>query len=181
MNALLIIDVQNDFLPGGALGVKEGNLIINGINNILSHYDYCIYTKDWHPITHCSFATWPPHCIQYSYGAQFANNLIIKKDAFIIYKGTNTEIDSYSAFFDNDKQYSTPLKNYLDSQNIDTLYLCGLATDYCVKFSSLDAASLGYKTYVIANLTKAVNINSGDFDNAIREMENAGINIIYSK
>ncbi|MDL2227296.1 bifunctional nicotinamidase/pyrazinamidase [Bacteroidales bacterium OttesenSCG-928-K03] len=181
MNTLLVVDVQNDFLPGGQLGINNADSIIEKINEITKLFDYCIFTKDWHPANHSSFINiWPKHCIQYSSGAEFSKNLIVPKDAIIIYKGMDNVIDSYSAFFDNDKTSETPLNSILLSKKVDTIYICGLATDYCVKYSVMDALSLGYKTYVIADLTRAVNVCPNDYETAIEEMKNAGAIIVTS-
>ncbi|MDR2084850.1 MAG: nicotinamidase [Bacteroidales bacterium] len=181
MNALIVVDIQNDFLPGGSLGVADADTIVNKINAITKYFDYCIYTKDWHPADHESFIyTWPEHCVQYSKGAEFPKNLIIPENAIIIYKGCNCKIDSYSAFLDNDKATGTPLSGILLAKKVDTVFICGLATDYCVKYSALDAISLGYKTYLIADLTKPVNVKPNDYEKALQTMKKAGVKIISS-
>lgn len=179
MNALIVVDVQNDFLPGGSLGVNDGDKIVEKINAITNFFDYCVYTKDWHPANHTSFDTvWPHHCVQYSKGAEFSKYLIVPKNATIIYKGDDIEIDSYSAFFNNDRTSSTPLAKILASKNVDTVYLCGIATDFCVKFSALDAISLGFNTYVIEDLTKPV--FAENFQDTLKFMQEAGAKIISS-
>lgn len=202
MKALIITDVQNDFLEGGSLAVPEGNSIISVINNILSKFDVLIYTKDWHPTNHKSFASnhkdknvydiinlkgvrqvlWPDHCIQNTSGSDFDNELIISSEnTYYIYKGTDPDVDSYSAFFDNKKIHDTGLNNLLREKNINKVYICGLATDYCVKFSAIDAYELNYETFLIADATKAVNINPDDYEKSLEELKNKGVKIIFSK
>ena len=181
MNALIVIDIQNDFLPGGSLAIKDADTIVEKINKISDKFDYCVFTKDWHPAKHVSFKKlWAPHCVQYSHGAEFPDNLLIPKDAFIVYKGANLAIDSYSAFFDNNKATSTPLSGLLLSKKVDTVYLCGIATDYCVKYSAIDAIALGYKTFVIEDLTKAVHYRPSEYVKILKSMEKHGIEIITS-
>lgn len=195
MKSLLIVDMQNDFCPGGALPVKDGNKIVDIINKLQESFELVIVTQDWHPNNHISFARthnkkpgeiiiingikqvlWPDHCIQDTYGADFVKSLNKKKIKKIIKKGTDSQIDSYSGFFDNERKKETELRSYLNENNVKELFIVGLATDYCVKYTALDSASLGFKTNVIIDATKGIN----DVNNAVQEMKNAGINIISS-
>ncbi|MDI9357156.1 MAG: bifunctional nicotinamidase/pyrazinamidase [Chitinophagaceae bacterium] len=192
---LLIIDVQNDFLPKGSLAVPDGDSIISFINSIIPKYKYVIATQDWHPKEHISFFTnhkekkmgdiidvegtpqmlWPPHCVQNSYGAEFSP-LLQQKFHKIIHKGTDEKIDSYSAFFDNNKKKITDLYEYLLSQKIKKIDTVGLATDYCVKYSALDAVQLGFETSVLTKGTKAV--FPQDFEKTLEYLKNtAGVRI----
>jgi len=184
MKALLIVDAQNDFMPGGALAVNEGDKIVPVINSIRNKFDLIIATQDWHPTGHCSFkeqgGIWPVHCVASSFGAQLHKDLIIKDDEKIIYKGINLDIDSYSGFFDNEKKYDTGLADFLKDNKVDDLYVCGLATDYCVKFTALDAITCGFKTTLIADACRGVEINTGDIQKSINEMRDAGVNVITS-
>ena len=196
MKALLVIDVQNDFLPGGSLEVKDGNNIISKINEIMSNYDLIVATKDWHPQNHMSFASnhsnknvgdiinlngldqilWPDHCVEDSYGSKFPEELNTNKIDKIIYKGTKTDVDSYSGFNDNAKDTSTELSSFLKDKRINKLDCVGLATEYCVKYTALDAIKEGFSSRVIMRCTKGINEN--DIENAINEMRLKGIVII---
>lgn len=197
MKALLIVDLQNDFLPGGALGVKDGDQVIPLINKLANHdFDLIVASKDWHPEHHGSFAAthgkkpgehvelkgldqilWPVHCVQGSSGAEFSDKLNESKIEKIFFKGTEKDIDSYSAFFDNGHLKSTGLGDYLKSKDITGIYFVGLTTDYCVKFSVLDAAHLGFKTYVVVDACKPVNLQEGDDARALEEMKEVGAEI----
>ena len=180
-SALIIIDMQNDFCPGGALAVTDGDKIIKPINGAQKEFDTIILTQDWHPKEHSSFASnnsaevysnvemdygsqvlWPDHCIQGSIGANFHKNLNINKSNLILRKGCNQKIDSYSAFFENDKTTTTGLEGYLVTKEIKKLYLCGLAFDYCVFYSALDGVNLGFDVFVFQDLTKAINLNNSE-------------------
>ena len=198
MKTLLIVDVQYDFLPGGALAVSNGDQIIPFINSILDQYELILATQDWHPFDHVSFASnhdnkkpgemiklngldqilWPVHCVQNSYGAEFADELKSEKINKVFQKGTDISIDSYSGFFDNGKKKSTGLHDFLQSKNVSELDIVGLATDYCVKFTSLDAADLGYRVNVLRDGVRAVNLNPEDEINAFEIMETKGIKIL---
>lgn len=203
MKALLLIDLQNDFCKGGALEVKEGDNVISVANSLLKKFKnedtLVVATKDWHPITHKSFASnsngkigevgmlnglpqvwWPNHCVQNTFGSEFHPELDSKLIDKTIFKGTDEEIDSYSGFFDNGKLKKTELDTILKTNNIDTLYIMGLATDYCVKFSVLDALELGYKVYLIEDGCRGVNLTPTDSAASIKEMENRGAIIIKS-
>jgi len=194
MKALLIIDVQNDFLPGGALAVKEGDQIIPVINELQKKFDFIVATQDWHPSGHGSFAAnhqgknpgdfvqlgnvdqvlWPVHCVQGSPGADFHQDLDQTKWKRIIQKGTNPYVDSYSGFFDNDRRENTGLSQYLKENGIEEVVVTGLATDYCVKFTVLDAIKEGFEATVLTDATKAVNLSPQDYDAAIKEMVKSG-------
>lgn len=194
-HALLIIDVQNDFCPGGALAVADGDDIVRGINAIMPEYDAVILTQDWHPAGHSSFATthgadpmtltqmpygpqvlWPDHCIIGTNGAAFHSHLNVDAADMIIRKGYNPAIDSYSAFFENDHSTPTGLEGYLRTRGIDTLILVGLATDFCVNYSAVDAAKLGFNVTVRMNLCRAIDFD-GSLDAAIAGMTQAGVSV----
>ena len=194
-HALLVIDVQNDFCPGGALAVAGGDEIVPGINVLMANFDAVILTQDWHPAGHSSFASthdvapmsmtdmpygpqvlWPDHCIQGSNGALFYADLQIDRADLIIRKGYNPAIDSYSAFFENDKTTPTGLEGYLRTRGIDTLTLVGLATDFCVNFSAVDAAKLGFKVTVNMDLCRAIDFG-GSLDAATKDMKAAGVSL----
>ena len=198
MRALLIVDLQNDFLPNGALAVPNGDEIISVVNQLQKSFEFVVATKDWHPSNHFSFSDmhenkkrgdivgvqqilWPRHCEQNSFGAEFPGNLDSSKIKKVFYKGVDPYVDSYSAFYDNDKKVSTGLDNYLRNNNIDELFFVGLATDYCVKYSVLDALSLNYQCFVVIDGCRGIDLNKGDVDNAISEMKNHGANIILSE
>ena len=192
-HALLVIDVQNDFCPGGALAVDGGNEIVAGINDKMSDFAAVIMTQDWHPAGHSSFASthdaapmsmtempygpqvlWPDHCIQGTQGAAFHADLQTDRADLIIRKGYNPAIDSYSAFFENDKITPTGLEGYLRTRGIETLTLVGLATDFCVNFSAVDAAKLGFKVTVDMALCRAIDFD-GSLDAAKAGMTGAGV------
>ena len=201
MKALIVVDIQNDFLPGGSLAVTDGDSIIPIVNALLKYFDFVVATQDWHPIDHESFASrhpdkkpgdkivlhgldqvlWPDHCIQQTTGAEFSDRLDISQFNKIFQKGTDIHIDSYSGFFDNGKKKDTGLHDYLLKKGVDEVFIVGLATDYCVKFTAIDAAELGFKTNVIENATKAVDLIAGDFDWSLEEMRSKKINIIQSQ
>jgi len=195
--ALLVIDVQNDFCPAGALAVVGGNEIIPHINEEMAKYDCVVLTQDWHPKGHSSFATshegknplelikmpygdqvlWPDHCIQGSKGAEFHPDLNIEQANAIIRKGSNPFIDSYSAFFENDRKTPTGLDGYFKSLEIERINLVGLATDFCVNFSAQDAANLGYKVSVLEKMCRAIDLN-GSLAAAKSEMQDCGVEFI---
>lgn len=195
--ALIIVDLQNDFLPGGALAVSRGGEIIPIINQLLEQpFDLKVASKDWHPSDHHSFAKthhkqvgemlhdqilWPVHCVQGSFGAAFAEGWHSHKIEKTFYKGVDKRTDSYSTFFDNHHERSTGLHEYLTNHNIEEVYIAGLATDYCVMYSALDASELGYKTFVILDACKPVNLDPQDEQKAIERMRKAGVHLILSK
>ncbi len=194
-HALIVIDVQNDFCPGGALAVAGGDEIVPDINAAMNDFTAVILTQDWHPAGHSSFASthdaapmsvtempygpqvlWPDHCIQGSTGAQFHPNLHVDRADLIIRKGYNPAIDSYSAFFENDKTTPTGLEGYLRTRGIDTLTLVGLATDFCVNYSAVDAARLGFKVTVQTDLCRAIDFD-GSLAAAKAGMAEAGVTL----
>lgn len=199
--ALILVDLQNDFCPGGALAVPEGDQVVSVANQIQDHFDLIIATKDWHPADHMSFAAnhadkkigdivhindleqilWPEHCVQESQGANFHPDLHTQKIKKVFNKGIDKTIDSYSAFFDNAHQRTTGLGDYLRQEGVEVIYIMGLATDYCVKYSVLDAIELGFNTYVIADGCRGINVQPGDVGASFEEMEKAGAKIIDSK
>ncbi|MGR3815135.1 MAG: bifunctional nicotinamidase/pyrazinamidase [Cognatishimia activa] len=196
-NALIVIDVQNDFCPGGALAVPEGDQIVTGINALMPEFDAVILTQDWHPAGHSSFASshsgkgpfetvemaygtqvlWPDHCVQGSGGAEFHKDLNTTRADMIIRKGYNPAIDSYSAFFENDQTTPTGLEGYLKTRGISDVTMVGLATDFCVNFSALDAAKLGLKVSVRMDLCRAIDLD-GSLAAATTAMEDAGVSRI---
>ena len=181
MKALLIVDVQNDFLPGGALAVEGGHAIISVINELQEKFDLVVASKDWHPSEHSSFiregseeGLWPPHCIQETWGAEFCPTLSTSRIVYVCYKGSDLEIDSYSAFFDNARKRETGLATFLKEKGVDEIVIVGLATDLCVKFSVLDALELGFKVTVIEAGCRSI----GDSQKALDEMARAGATIL---
>lgn len=195
-HALIVIDVQNDFCPGGALAVPGGDEIVSGINTLMRDFDHVILTQDWHPAGHSSFASshpgkapydvvempygpqvlWPDHCVQGSEGAAFHAYLDTDRAALIQRKGMNPAIDSYSAFFENDQTTPTGLVGALRSLGIDTLTMVGLATDFCVAYSAIDAARLGFDVSVRTDLCRAIDLD-GSLNNALAEMQEKGVTI----
>ena len=195
MHALIVIDVQNDFCPGGALAVPEGDTIVPGINALMGDFDAVILTQDWHPSGHSSFAShhgaepmtltempygpqvlWPDHCVQGTQGADFHKDLMTDRADLIIRKGYNPEIDSYSAFFENDKTTPTGLEGYLRTRGIDTLTMVGLATDFCVNYSAVDAARMGFTVTVRQDLCRAIDFD-GSLAAALEGMAGAGVKL----
>ena len=177
MKALIIVDMQYDFLPGGTLAVNDGDKIIERINKLQEKYDVVVATQDWHPANHKSFASqhpqnnafdvielngtrqvlWPDHCVQGTKGAEIHKDINQNKISAIIRKGMNPNVDSYSAFFDINKKNPTGLHGFLQDHNVTSVYICGLAADYCVYYTAKDALSLGYTTYILEGTTKAIN------------------------
>jgi len=179
-DALLVIDVQNDFMPGGALAVADGDAVVPIINTLATKFDHVILTQDWHPTAHISFATthadknpydviqapygpqtlWPEHCLQHTEGAAFHRALDIPHAELILRKGFRRHIDSYSAFLENDHRTPTGLAGYLRERNLQRLFLCGLAYDFCVRYSAIDGKNLGFETIVIEDATRPVNLSN---------------------
>ncbi|HEX9998070.1 MAG TPA: bifunctional nicotinamidase/pyrazinamidase [Abditibacterium sp.] len=200
MRALIIVDVQNDFCPGGALAVQQGDAVVPVINSILPGFDVVVATQDFHPQNHGSFAVnhpgarigdqialaglpqvlWPAHCIQNTPGADFHPLLDVSGLDATIQKGTDPNVDSYSGFFDNGRQNATGLAQFLNSRGVGQVFICGLATDYCVKWTALDALSLGFTTFVIADATRGVNLSPADSELALQEIIAAGGKIVTS-
>ena len=194
--ALIVIDVQNDFCPNGALAVLDGDAIVGSINGMLPDFAARILTQDWHPIGHTSFASsydgkspydlidmpygtqilWPDHCVQGTDGAAFHKALETDTADLIIRKGFRPQIDSYSAFFENDKTTATGLEGYLHTRGLDTVTIVGLATDFCVAYSALDAARLGFKVTVDMSACRGIDLN-GSLDAALTQMRAAGVKL----
>lgn len=194
MKALIIVDLQNDFVAGGALAVPGGETIVPLVNELQKHFDLILGTQDWHPQDHGSHANnhpdaetgdvvdlaglpqilWPAHCVQNTPGADFVPGLNRDRWNAVFQKGVVRHIDSYSGFFDNGKGHDTGLAKYLSERGVTDVYLAGLATDYCVKFTALDALALGFRTHVIADACRAVNLKPGDEGKAIEAMQGAG-------
>ena len=195
--ALIVIDMQYDFCPGGALAVEGGDEIVPGINALIDEFPAVILTQDWHPAGHSSFASsykdkapfetvemsygtqvlWPDHCIQGSDGAAFHEGLDTDSADMIVRKGFNPSIDSYSAFFENDHETPTGLHGYLQTRGIETLTMVGLATDFCVNFSAVDAAKLGYDVTVLTELCRGIDLD-GSLAAALEGMKGAGVKVV---
>jgi nicotinamidase/pyrazinamidase len=201
MKALIIVDVQNDFCPGGALAVREGDAVVPIINALQPGFDLVVATQDWHPAEHLSFAAnhagkspgevlqldgltqvlWPAHCVQNTAGAEFVATLDTSRIARTFQKGTEREIDSYSGFFDNGHKRATGLGDFLKEQGATEIYVAGLATDYCVKFTALDARQLGFATFLVEDACRGVELQAGDVRRAIEEMQAAGVRVVQSR
>ncbi len=199
MNALLIVDVQNDFCPGGKLAVNDGDKVIAPINKISKYFDYVILTQDWHTPDHKSFASqyadkneydtieldygtqvlWPDHCVQGTNGAEFHADLDTTPASLVIRKGYRSKIDSYSAFYENDRKTQTGLIGALKELRITTLYITGLATDFCVKYSALDALNEGFDVFVVEDACKGIDLNNSVAE-SIEQMTKAGAKFIDS-
>jgi nicotinamidase/pyrazinamidase len=200
MKALLLVDIQNDFLPGGALEVPRGDEVIAVANRLGRFADLVVATQDWHPPDHKSFVLnhpgrkpgdvielggteqvlWPPHCVQNTPGSDLAPGLETSKIAEIFYKGIDPEIDSYSAFFDNRHRRATGLGAYLRGRGVEDLFVTGLATDYCVLWTALDSVELGFRTIVVEDGCRGIELNPGDIERALEEMRGAGVRIVRS-
>lgn len=180
--ALLLLDLQNDFCPGGSLAVPDGEQIIPVANQLMSYFKHVIATQDWHPKDHMSFVSlWPVHCVQNTNGAELHRDLNCTLITKIIHKGSDKNIDSYSAFYDNEHQKSTGLTDYLRVHHITDLYVMGLATDYCVKFSCLDAILDGFNVFIIQDGCRGINLQNDDIENALKEMQDGGVEMIFSR
>jgi len=198
---LIIVDLQVDFCPGGSLEVKNGDDIIPVVNKIQDRFYRVVATQDWHPENHVSFYTshpgknpfetinignikqvlWPPHCIKGTSGADFHPKLDTRNVELIIRKGFSKHLDSYSGFFENDRKTPTGLEFYLKGLEINEIYICGLALDVCVFYTAMDGVKLGFKTYVIEDASKGVDIPPGNIENTKRKMRESGIVLIKSK
>ena len=197
MKTLILVDIQNDFLPGGALAVTDGDQVIAVANQLIPNFDLVVATQDWHPADHGSFASqhtdveigdsfklngidqiaWPDHCVQNTRGSEFASDLNTDAIDHVVQKGTDREIDSYSGFFDNDQRSETGMAELLKKHVTTEVAVLGLATDYCVKFTALDSVKLGFKTKLILPGCRGVELHSGDIDAAVEQMRAAGVQI----
>lgn len=176
MDALLIVDVQNDFCPGGALGAPEGDKVVPVINKIIRNFELVIASKDWHPKESTHFENWPYHCVQGSQGAEFHPGLETGKIDKIFLKGTTGEDDGYSAF----EATNMDLADYLRQRDVKRLFIAGLATDYCVKQTALSSVNAGFETIVVQDAIRPVNVNPGDGEKAVEEMKEAGCQFVTS-
>jgi nicotinamidase/pyrazinamidase len=202
-SALILVDIQNDFLPGGALAVREGDQVIGVANDLTSRgkFDLVVATQDWHPRDHASFAAnhagktigeiidldglpqvlWPVHCVQNTTGAELAPGLDRSRIDRVFQKGTDPCIDSYSGLYDNGHRRSTGLGEYLREQGVTDVHVMGLATDYCVKFTALDATAKGFKTHLIEDGCRGVNLKPDDVTRSIAEMRSGGVDVIRTE
>ena len=199
MRTLIITDVQHDFMPGGALGIAGANAIVPIINRLIPKFQHIFATLDWHPPHHVSFAEthnkkvgevirlgdveqilWPVHCVQNTRGADFAEGLHRDRIEAVFHKGSDLKIDSYSTFFDNARRRSTGLADHLHKLHLNDLSFVGLATDYCVLYSVLDALELGFQATLIRDACRAINLHSGDEEKAIEQMKKRGAKVILS-
>lgn len=199
--ALILVDIQNDFVAGGSLAVPQGEAVVAVANELMPYFDAVVATADWHGPRHGSFAAtwpgraagdvielgglsqvvWPVHCVRRTKGAAFVDGLNTFGIDRVFRKGTDDEVDSYSGFFDNAKRRSTGLAEHLRWQEVGELYVMGLATDYCVKATAIDAAQLGFKTYLILDGCRGVDLRRGDVERAIEEMKAAGVRVLASE
>ena len=199
--ALIIVDLQHDFCPGGSLAVSGGDEIVPLANQLQSKFDLVIASQDWHPHDHISFAAnhqdravgevilvddipqvlWPVHCVQGTHGAMFHSDFDISRVQKIVHKGIDSKVDSYSAFYDNEHLRSTGLSDYLRSEGVEEVYIMGLATDYCVKYTALDAVHDGFKVNVITDGCRGVELNDGDSAKAFAEMQTVGVKLLNSE
>lgn len=196
--ALLMIDIQNDFCPGGALAVREGDVIVPLVNRLQPLFSEVLATQDWHPPHHGSFASqhpgrqpgesvvlfdlpqilWPDHCVEHTWGADFHPTLDTERIARVFRKGSNPKVDSYSGFYDNGRRHDTGLTSYLRAREVSHVTIVGLATDYCVKWTALDAASEGFETAVLLPACRGVDLESGDVERALMDLRAAGVNVM---
>ena len=199
--ALILVDLQNDFVPGGALAVREGDAVVPVANRVQRAFDLIVASQDWHPRDHGSFAAnhpgrkvgdvvdlngldqilWPVHCVQDTRGAELVPGLDTRRIERVFYKGIDPAIDSYSALFDNGHRRSTGMGEYLRERGVREVFICGLATDYCVKFTALDARQFGFDVHVIEDASRGINLKPDDSANALQEIRAAGGHIIRSE
>lgn len=200
MRALIVVDVQNDFCPDGALAVPEGDRVVPVIKGLMPRFELVVATQDWHPADHGSFAAshpgrkpgdvvaldgleqilWPVHCVQGTTGAELHPGLNRAGVARVFRKGTEVNVDSYSGFFDNGRRQATGLGEYLRDHGVTAVYVCGLATDYCVKATALDAVDLGFAACLVAGACRGVELSPGDVQRAIEQMKEAGVRVVES-
>ncbi len=198
--ALIITDLQNDFLAGGALPVPGGEAVVPIANSLMDRFDLVVATLDWHPLNHCSFAPnhpgrkvgdvvevggiaqtlWPVHCVRDTFGARLVDGLDAGRIDRFFRKGTDPDVDSYSAVIDNARRGSTGLVEYLKEKGVTDAYICGLATDYCIKHTSIDLAQAGFRTHVIIDACRGVELKAGNVARAIDQMKQAGVGIMRS-
>jgi len=201
MKALILVDIQNDFCPGGALAVADGDAVVPIANRLMDAVDVVLATQDWHPANHGSFASnnpgrklfdlgdlgglpqvmWPDHCVQWTGGAQFHPGLDTKRITRVFPKGTDATIDSYSGFFDNGKRKATGLGDWLKAKGVTEVLICGLATDYCVKATAIDAAGIGFTTRLMLDGCRGVGMQANQIPDALAAMQAAGVQIINGK
>lgn len=200
MRALILVDLQNDFVEGGALAVSGGSETVAVANALVHRFDLIVATQDWHPATHESFAVhhpgrtpgevvdlhglaqvlWPVHCVQGTFGAQFVDSLDVSRVTHVVQKGTDPSVDSYSGFFDNGRRHATDLAPWLRDHAVTAVYIMGLATDYCVRFTAMDAVSEGFDTHLIVDGCRAVDLQPGDGQRAMEAMAAAGVHLVSS-
>jgi nicotinamidase/pyrazinamidase len=199
-SALLAIDVQNDFCPGGALAVPDGDSVVGPINRLTRHFRHIAFTQDWHPADHVSFAAtwgkkvyesvdtghgpqvlWPEHCVQGTKGAALHPGLRLEAASLILRKGMGRDLDSYSALFENDRATPTGLEGWLRTLGIESLWLTGLATDYCVRYTALDALGLGFEVVIVEDAVRGVDVPSGGVLAAVEELKKLGAIFVSSK
>jgi nicotinamidase/pyrazinamidase len=200
MRALLVVDLQNDFMPGGALPVPDGDAVVQVANALMPRFSLVVASQDWHPADHGSFASnhpgakpgdvvrlggveqvlWPDHCVQGTPGASFHSALDVAYIDHVVRKGVDPAVDSYSAFFDNDRVHDTGLGRFLEERGVDELVVMGLATDYCVRFTVLDAVGLGFGVTVVTDGCRSVDLEPGDGERALEAMRSAGAALVRS-
>jgi nicotinamidase/pyrazinamidase len=200
MRALLAVDLQNDFMPDGNLPVPDAYDVIPVVNALMEKFDFVVATQDWHPPDHGSFASnheehevgeviewygldqilWPDHCVEGTEGADFVEGFDQEKVDEVVHKATDPRYDSYSAFFDNGHKLATGLDSLLSDRGVDTVYIAGVATDYCVKYSALDARRLDLETYVVIDGCRGIEREEGDIEEAIEQMREAGVKVVTS-
>ena len=200
-SALIIVDVQNDFCPDGALAVAEGDRIVPAINAIAPRFDVVVATRDWHPEDHVSFASshegrevgemissngreqmlWPDHCVRGTSGAELHPALDVRPLDLILHKGTRTELDSYSGFLETDRETTTGLAGYLRDLAVERVSICGLATDYCVLFTAIDAVEAGFATRLVTDAVRGIDLPEGNLERAMARMREAGVTFVASQ
>ena len=200
IRALLVIDVQNDFCPGGSLAVEQGDQVVPVVNALMPRFSLVVATQDWHPPDHVSFASshsglkpldvvqadgieqvlWPDHCVQGTRGAELHPRLDARRIGLLLRKGMRTVLDSYSAFFENDRRTDTGLRHYLKGMKVRELVICGLATDYCVLASAMDARRLGFRVSLVSDACRGVDLPKGSVASAVETMTKAGVRVTTS-